>query len=133
MVRMNKVLLAGNLTRDPVLRKTSAGVAVAEMGLAVNESYRGSNGKSEESTCFVDVVAWEKQAENCGEYLKKGSPILLEGRLHFEQWKDKNGDNRNRLKVTALRVQFLGKPGGGGGGGDAEESPRRAPPRRVED
>lgn len=115
MVRMNKVLLAGNLTRDPVVRKTANGLAVADLGLAVNESYRGSNGKSEESTCFVDVIAWDKQAEHCGEYLHKGSPVLVEGRLQFDQWKDKDGQNRNKLKVNAQRVQFMGKPAEKGG------------------
>lgn len=113
MVRMNKVLLAGNLTRDPVIRKTSKGLAVADLGLAVHEGYGGGNGKSEESTCFVDVVAWDKQAEACGEYLQKGAAVMVEGRLQFEQWKDKEGQNRHKLKVTAERVQFLGKPGGG--------------------
>lgn len=113
MVRMNRVLLAGNLTRDPVLRKTSKGLAVADLGLAVSDGYHGKNGGSEESTCFVDVVAWDKQAEACGEYLHKGAAVMVEGRLQFEQWKDKEGQPRNKLKVTADRVQFLGTPGGG--------------------
>lgn len=113
MVRMNKVMLVGNLTRDPVVRKTATGMAVADMALAVNDSYRGSNGKSEESTCFVDVIVWDKQAEHCGEYLQKGSPVLVEGRLQFDQWKDKEGQARSKLKVNAQRIQFLGKPAGG--------------------
>lgn len=112
MVRMNKVLIAGNLTRDPVIRKTSKGLAVADLGLAVHDGYPGKNGNSEESTCFVDVVAWDKRAESCGEFLRKGSPVLVEGRLHVEQWKDKEGQNRMKLKVTADRVQFLGEPAG---------------------
>ncbi len=112
MVRMNKVLLAGNLTRDPVIRKTSKGMAVADIGLAVHDGYGGGNGKSEENTCFVDLVAWDKQAEACGEYLRKGSAVMVEGRLQLEQWKDKEGQNRSRIKVSADRVQFLGKPGG---------------------
>ncbi|HMP77806.1 MAG TPA: single-stranded DNA-binding protein [Kiritimatiellia bacterium] len=119
---MNKVLLAGNLTRDPVVRKTSAGLAVADLGLAVNESYRGSNGKSEESTCFVDVIAWDKQAEHCGEYLHKGSSVLVEGRLQLDQWKDKDGQNRSKIKVNAQRVQFMGKPAEKGGARPARGS-----------
>lgn len=109
MVRLNRVLIAGNLTRDPVLRKTSKGMPVADLGLAVHDGYSGKNGETEESTCFVDVVAWDKQAEACAEYLKKGSPVLVEGRLQFEKWDDKNGESRTKIKVTADRVQFLGR------------------------
>ncbi len=130
MVRMNKVLIAGNLTRDPVIRKTPKGLAVADLGLAVHDGYQGKNGNSEESTCFVDVVAWDKRAESCGEFLRKGSPVLVEGRLHFEQWKDKDGQNRTKLKVTADRVQFLGKPAGAGA---SESRPTRASRNRDED
>ncbi|MCZ7592349.1 MAG: single-stranded DNA-binding protein [Kiritimatiellae bacterium] len=112
MVRMNKVILAGNLTRDPVLRKTPKGLAVADFGLAVSDGYSGKNGNSEESTCFVDVVAWDKQAAVCGEFLRKGRPVLLEGRLQFSQWKDKSGETRSKLKVTADRIQFMSRPEG---------------------
>ena len=121
MVRMNRVLLAGNLTRDPVLRKTATGVACADLSLAANENYTGKDGKPVESVCFVDVVAWEKQAENCHEFLKKGSPLLVEGKLQFEQWEDKDGQKRNRLRVRADRVQFLGRPEGAA---RSEEAPR---------
>ena len=81
MLRMNRVMLVGNLTRDPVLRKTPAGVACVDMTLAANESYTGKDGKAQESVCFVDVVAWEKQAEACGEFLKKGVPVFVEDGL----------------------------------------------------
>lgn len=131
MVRMNKVLIAGNLTRDPVVRKTPKGLAVADLGLAVHDGYQGKNGDTEESTCFVDVVAWDKYAESCGEFLRKGSPVLVEGRLHFEQWKDKEGQNRTKLKVTADRVQFLGKPVGNRSSND--QSARTARNRDADD
>lgn len=109
MMRMNKVMLIGNLTRDPVLRKTSKGLAVADLGLAVSDGYGGKNGGSEESTCFVDVVAWDKQAIVCGEHLHKGSAVMIEGRLRYEEWKDKENQRRHRLSVNADRVQFMPK------------------------
>lgn len=126
MVRMNRVMLAGNLTRDPVLRKTPAGVSCADMTVAANESYTGKDGQTQEVVCFVDVVAWEKQAEACGEFLKKGAPVMVEGKLQYEQWEDKEGQKRNRIKIRADRVQFMGRPAGGARG---EESAR---PRREE-
>lgn len=126
MVRMNRVLLAGRLTRDPVLRKTATGVACADLGIAVPEGYASKDGKSQETASFFDVVVWEKQAEACSEYLQKGAPILVEGRLQFEQWKDKDGQPRNKVRVRADRVQFLGAPGGGAAKG---ERPSRRPER----
>jgi single-strand DNA-binding protein len=122
-------MLAGNLTRDPLLRKTATGVACADLSLAVNESYVGKDGKSQESTCFVDVVAWEKQAEACQNYLRKGAPVLVEGRLQFDQWEDKDGQKRNKLRVRADRVQFMGRAPGGearteNGGRQAERADR---------
>lgn len=118
MVRMNRVTIAGNLTRDPVLRKTSSGVSCADLGLAVSDGYTGKNGKSTESTCFVDVVTWEKSAEACGEYLQKGAPVLVEGKLQFEQWTGKDGAKHSKLRVRADRVHFLGSPGKGAARGD---------------
>ncbi len=126
MLRMNRVMLVGNLTRDPVLRKTPAGVACVDMTLAANESYTGKDGKAQESVCFVDVVAWEKQAEACGEFLKKGVPVFVEGKLQYDQWEDKEGQKRNRIRVRADRVQFMGRPAGAARG----EEPQRA--RREE-
>ncbi len=126
MMRMNKVMLVGNLTRDPVLRKTPAGVACADLSLAVNESYTGKDGKVQETACFVEVVSWEKQAEACCEYLRKGAPVFVEGKLQFEQWEDKEGQKRNKLRVRADRVQFMGgKPGGAGGARRTDDAPAR--------
>ena len=106
---MNKVFLAGNLTRDPEVRYIPSGKAVADLRIAVTRKFRMPNGEDRQETCYVDVVVWERQAETCGEFLKKGSPVLIEGSLRFEEW-EKNGEKRNRLSVTAERVQFLDRP-----------------------
>jgi single-strand DNA-binding protein len=110
MGAMNRVFLMGNLTRDPELRKTPSGTAVSDLGLAVNEKYRNKAGAIVESVCFADVVVWGQQAETCGQYLGKGSPVMVEGRLQLDQWKTDSGENRSRLRVRADRIQFLGKP-----------------------
>ena len=110
MASMNRVFLAGNLTRDPVLRKTSSGTAVADLGLAVTETYNNKEGQQVESTCFADVVVWGRQAETCQEYLGKGSPVLVEGRLETDSWQTDKGEKRSRLQIRADRVQFLGRP-----------------------
>jgi single-strand DNA-binding protein len=109
MMGFNRVVLVGNLTRDPQLRQIPSGASVAEMGLATNERYRNRDGETAETTCFVEIVAWGKQAETCDHYLKKGAPILVEGRLQFDQWKTSEGEKRSKLRVKADRVQFLGK------------------------
>ncbi|MCE9613714.1 MAG: single-stranded DNA-binding protein [Lentisphaerae bacterium] len=113
MASLNKVFLMGNLTKDPEVRYIPSGKAVCEMGLAVNESYRGKDGNPVEQTIFVDVVVWERQAETCGEYLRKGSPVMVEGRLQLDKWKTKEGENRSKLRVRADRVQFLSSPRSG--------------------
>lgn len=110
MGTMNRVFLMGNLTRAPELRKTPSGTAVSDLGLAVNEKYRNKAGEIVESVCFADVVVWGHQAETCGQYLGKGSPVMVEGRLQLDQWKTDSGENRSRLRVRADRIQFLGKP-----------------------
>ena len=111
MASLNKVLLMGNLTRDPRLRYTTGGVAVGELGLAVNRRWRSAQGEDREETCFVDIEVWSKQAETCNDYLRKGSPVLIEGRLKLDQWEDKQtGQQRSRLRVRADSVQFLGAP-----------------------
>ncbi len=110
MASMNKVFLAGNLTRDPEVRYTPTGSAVADLNMAINRVYTSGSGEQKEETCFVAVVVWGKQAENCGEYLSKGSPILVEGALQFDQWQTESGEKRSRLRVKAERVQFLGRP-----------------------
>jgi single-strand DNA-binding protein len=109
MASLNKVLLIGNLTRDPEVRYTPKGTAVADLGLAVSRTYKTESGETKEEVCFVTVVAWGRQAETAGEYLKKGSPIFVEGRLQYETW-EKNGEKRNTIKVNAERVQFLSRP-----------------------
>ncbi len=110
MTGFNRVVLVGNLTRDPELRQIPSGTAVADLGMATNEKYKNRDGQTVESTCFVDIVTWGKQAQVCGQYLAKGSSILVEGRLQFDQWKASDGQNRHKLRVRADRIQFLGKP-----------------------
>lgn len=110
MASLNKVLIMGNLTRDPELRYIPSGTAVAELGIAVNENFRNREGQEVENTVFVDVVVWARQAETCGEYLSKGSPVFVEGRLQLDQWENKDGEKRSKLRVRADRVQFIGSP-----------------------
>lgn len=107
MANYNRVMLIGNLTRDPELRYTPSGTAVVEIGLAVNENYKNKEGKIIEKACFVDITVWDRQAETCNEFLKKGSPVFIEGRLQFDQWETSEGEKRNKLRVRADRVQFL--------------------------
>ena len=111
MASFNKVLLMGNLTREPELRYTPNGSAVCEFGMAINRTYTSNNEKKEE-VCFVDINVWGKQAETCSRYLQKGSPLFVEGRLQLDQWNDKEtGKSRSKLRVVAERTQFLGSPG----------------------
>lgn len=117
MTGYNRVVLVGNLTREPALRAISGGGQVAEIGLATNERYRNRAGEITESTCFVDVVAWGKQAETCCKFLHKGAAILVEGRLQFEQWQNGEGQKRSKLKVRADRVRFMGGGRAQGGAG----------------
>lgn len=113
MASLNKVFLIGNLTRDPELRYTAGGTAVADLNIAVNQKIlsRSTNERRDE-VVFVAVTVWGKQAEACGEYLFKGSSIFIEGRLQLDQWESKDGQKRNRLRVVAQRVQFIGRPRG---------------------
>lgn len=115
MAGMNRVLLMGNLTRNPQVRQVPSGASVADLGLATSESYRDRNGETVERTCFVDIVAWGPQADACGQYLAKGAPVLVEGRLQFDRWETNEGQARTKLRVRADRVQFLGKLRGSGG------------------
>lgn len=107
---MNHVILMGNLTRTPEIRRTPSGQAVSDLGLAVNERFQDRDGKTVDRPCFVDVVAWGRLAEACGKHLEKGAPVAIEGRLRFEQWQTPQGERRNRLRVLAHRIQFLGRP-----------------------
>jgi single-strand DNA-binding protein len=108
MANFNKVLLVGNLTKDPELRYTPQGTAVVNLRLAVNRKFRDKNQELKEEACFVTAVVWNKQAETCNQYLHKGSPILVEGRLQSRSWEDNSGQKRSVLEVRAERVQFLG-------------------------
>ena len=111
MGSLNRVYLMGNLTRDIELRQTSTGRPVADFGIAVSERYKNREGEQVESVCFADVVAWGHQAENCAQYLHKGSLALVEGKLQFDQWETDKGEKRSRLRVTASRVEFLNGAG----------------------
>ncbi len=108
----NKILLIGNLTRDPELRYLNSGTAVCDMGLAVNRRYKRQDGESAEETCFVDIVVWGRQGENCNQYLKKGSGVFVDGRLSYETWETPEGQKRSKHKVVAERVQFMPRSGG---------------------
>ena len=121
MASFNKVLLMGNLTRDPEVRYTPKGTAIAQLGLAVNRSYTLESGEQKEEVTFVDIEVWGRQAETAGQYLSKGRPVFVEGRLRFDQWDDKeSGQKRSKLKVVGERIQFLGAPKGGGSGAGGE-------------
>lgn len=125
MASLNKVMLIGNLTRDPEVRYTPKGSAVCDIGLAVNRVYSSESGEKVEEVTFVDVVLWSKLAELAGKYLHKGRPVFIEGRLQMDSWEDKQtGQKRTRLRVVGEQMQFLGSPQGGGdrngGGGDDE-------------
>jgi len=116
---LNRVFLAGNLTRDPELRYTPSGTPVCELGLAINDKRKNPNGEWVEETTFVDITLWARQAEVAGEYLTKGSNVLIEGRLKFDQWEDKeSGQKRSKLRIVGDRMQMLGgKAGAGAPGG----------------
>lgn len=125
MVNLNKVLLIGNLTKDPELRYTPSGTAVANLRLAVNSSYKSQSGEKKDEVCYVTIVVWSKQAEICNQYLKKGRSVFVEGRLIYRQW-EAEGKTRSTMEVRADRVQFLGGPGGAGGAGRDGDAPARA-------
>ena len=129
MASFNKVILVGNLTRDPQVKYTTGGTAVAELGLAVSRQWfdKQSNTKKEETT-FVDVTLWGRTAEIAGEYLAKGRPVLIEGRLQLDTWDDREtGQKRSKLKVVGENMTMLGSRGdGGGGGGSGGRAPAAA-------
>ena len=133
MGSMNRVFLMGNLTRDPQLRHTASGMAVSDLGLAINDNYRNKAGELVESTCFADVVVWGRQAETCEQYLSKGSPVMVEGRLQLDQWESENGEKRSRLRVRASRVQFLGRPSEQSGRTAREELALASAPDKSQD
>jgi len=131
MASFNKVILMGNLTRDPELRYTPKGTAIAKIGLAVNRVWTNEAGEKKEEVTFVDVDVFGRTAENVGQYMRKGRPIMIEGRLKLDQWDDKQtGQKKSKLGVVAETVQFLGSAQGGGEGGapSAPSAPRAARP-----
>ncbi len=129
MASFNRVILVGNLTRDPELRYIASGTAVTDIGLAVNDRRKNANGEWVEETTFVDVTLWGRTAEVASEYLSKGSPVLIEGRLKLDTWEDKDGQKRSKLKVVCDRMQMLGGQGQGGQGGRA--AVRGPPPGKA--
>ena len=126
MASFNKVILLGNLTRDPEVRYTPKGSAVCDLGIAINRSYTLDSGEKREEVTYVDVVLWARLAEIAGEYLKKGRPIFIEGRLQLDTWDDKqSGQKRSKLRVIGETMQLLGgRPPGAGGGGSEGGEPR---------
>lgn len=137
MASVNKVILVGNCTRDPEVRYTPKGTAVTDLGLAMNRHYSSDGGEKREETTFVDVTLWGRQAEVAGEYLKKGRPVYIEGRLQMDSWDDKNsGQKRTKLKVVGEQMQLLGgrEGGGGGGGGSSQQgnTTDSAPPQQEQ-
>jgi single-strand DNA-binding protein len=131
MASFNKVILLGNLTRDPEVRYTPKGSAVCDLGLAVNRSYTLDSGEKREEVTFVDVVLWSRLAEIAGEYLKKGRPVFIEGRLQLDTWDDKqSGQKRSKLRVIGETMQLLGgRPPGAGAGAAGESSDDSRSPR----
>jgi single-strand DNA-binding protein len=129
MANLNRVLLIGNLTRDPEVRYTPKGTAVADIGIAVNRVYSGEDGEKKEEVTFVDVTLWGRQAEVAQEYLKKGRQVFVEGRLQLDTWDDKQtGQKRSRLRVVAENMQMLGSRGESEGGPSPAGSQRRTAP-----
>jgi single-strand DNA-binding protein len=137
MANLNKVMLIGNLTRDPELRHTPKGTAVSEISLAINRNWTNEQGQKQEDTTFVEVTLWGRQAEVVQQYVTKGSPIYIEGRLQLDSWDDKEtGKKRSKLRVIGENFQFLssgkaGNSGGGNGGGyDRPQQSSAAPQQR---
>jgi single-strand DNA-binding protein len=123
MPNLNKVQLMGNITRDPEVRYTPKGTAVTDISLAINRNFSGDDGEKREETTFVDITFWGRQAEVIGEWMKKGRPIYVEGRLQLDSWEDKtSGQQRTRLKVVGENFQFLGGRDDAGGGGSSRSS-----------
>ena len=115
MASLNRVVLIGNLTRDPELKYTPSGSPVAKFGLAVNRTYTNKQGEKVQGVDFIDIVTWAKLAELCAEYIHEGSPVAIEGRLQYSSW-ETDGQKRSKIEVVAENVQFLGKPGDSGDG-----------------
>jgi len=126
MASLNKVLLMGNLTRNPEIRYTPGGSAVCEFGMAVNRRFMQANGQEKDETCFVDITVWGKQAESSSRFLQKGSSVFVEGRLVYDQWTEKEtGNKRSRLRIYAERVQFLDRRDAAPQGGEGDGAPQQ--------
>ncbi len=135
MANFNRVILLGNVTRDPEVRYTPKGSAVTEVGMAVNRQYSLENGEKREETTFVDVTLWGRTAEVAGEYLKKGRPVFIEGRLQLDTWEDKqSGQKRSKLRVVGETMQLLGSARGGDDSAPARASgnPQSAAPAKPD-
>ncbi len=128
MPNYNKVMLMGNLTRDPEMRYTPNNTAVTKLGVAVNRRWRNQAGEQQEETCFVDCTAFGRTGEVLNQYLRKGRPVFIEGRLHLNQWQDQQGNNRSKLEVIVEGFQFIDSRGDGGEGGGGGPPPRRSQP-----
>ncbi len=129
MASFNKVILAGNLTRDPELRYTPKGTAVAKIGLAVNRTWTAEDGQKKEEVNFIDVEAWGRQGEVIAQYMKKGRPLLVEGRLKLDSWEDKTTKQKvSKLKVVLESFSFIDSKGGDGGAPEAPSAPRPSRP-----
>jgi single-strand DNA-binding protein len=127
MANLNKVMLIGNLTRDPELRHTPKGTAVSEISMAINRVWNNDQGQKQEETTFVEVTLWGRQAELAQQYLTKGRPVYIEGRLQLDSWDDKEtGKKRSKLRVIGENMQFLSSGTGGGGGGNFSERPQQS-------
>jgi single-strand DNA-binding protein len=127
MANFNKVILAGNLTRDPELRYTPKGTAIANFGLAINRKWKSETGESKEEVTFVDIEAWDRQAEVIAQFFKKGRPILVEGRLKFDQWEDKNTHQKqSKLRVRLESFSFIDTNRGEDGGAPPSARPPAA-------
>ena len=140
MANLNKVMLMGNLTRDPESKCLPSGTTVCDLGMAINRHYTDQSGAKKEQTCFVDLTAFGRQAETLSKYMKKGRPLFIEGRLDFQTWESKEGQKRSKLKVIIENFQFLGgredagsgaQQGGGGGYGSNQYS-QSPPPQQQQ-
>jgi single-strand DNA-binding protein len=143
MPNLNKVMLMGNLTRDPEIKYTPKGMAIANFGIAVNRVWSNEAGEKQEEVTFIDIEMFGRKAEVVGEYFKKGKPIYVEGRLKLDSWDDKtSGQKKSKLKVIGETFEFLGSREGGGGGGEpsggegrpqrsAASRPAAPPPKRA--
>lgn len=131
MASLNKVFLMGNLTRDPELRYTPSGLAVASFGIAINRTWTAKSGEQKEDVCYVDINIFGRRAEVVGEYFSKGNPIFIEGRLQFNQWETKDGQKRSTLRVVADNFQFIGGLAKRPEAGEVTSSKDNKPPEMI--